>query len=48
MTLFAEIIDSGEAGYDESATLEDYKSIAVYFEGERNNLQVRDSYLIIT
>ena len=34
MDLFAEIIDSGD-----DATIDDYKSIALYFETERNNLQ---------
>lgn len=34
MDLFAEIIDTGDV-----ATMEDYISIALYFESERNSLQ---------
>ena len=39
MSLFAEIID-GQGDVDNKlATQEDYRSIALYFEAERNSLQ---------
>ena len=39
MNLFAEIIDGSGDADDRLATQEDYKSIALYFESERNSLQ---------
>ena len=39
MNLFAEIIDGTGDADDRLATQEDYKSIALYFESERNSLQ---------
>ena len=39
MNLFAEIIDGAGDADDRLATQEDYKSIALYFEAERNSLQ---------
>ena len=39
MNLFAEIIDGQGDVDDKLATQEDYRSIALYFESERNSLQ---------
>ena len=39
MALFADVMDGGT-----DATVQDFKSIAVYFEGERNNLQAGRFY----
>ena len=39
MNLFAEIIDGQGNVDDKLATQEDYRSIALYFESERNSLQ---------
>ena len=39
MNLFAEIIDGHGDVDDKLATQEDYRSIALYFESERNSLQ---------
>ena len=39
MNLFAEIIDGQGDIDDKLATQEDYRSIALYFESERNSLQ---------